>query len=86
VTAARTFDGSSVIAYMPTIRAITVDMTKLAGSAAARWYDPTDGTYHDMRGSPFANVGSRKFAPPGKNRAGDGDWVLVLDVSPTPNN
>jgi hypothetical protein len=43
VTAARSSDGSLVIAYTPSIRTITVDMSKLAGPATARWYDPTNG-------------------------------------------
>jgi hypothetical protein len=81
-TAARTSDGSLVIVYMPTIRAITVDMTKLAGTTTARWYDPTSGEYADVQGSPFANEGSRKFIPSGANKSGDGDWVLVLEASP----
>ena len=78
--AARTSDGSLVMAYMPTIRTITVDMSKLAGSTTARWYDPTNGKYADVIGSPFANSGGRWFTPPGNNSAGDGDWVLVLEV------
>jgi hypothetical protein len=80
--AARTSDGSLVIAYMPTVRTITVDMSKLAGSATARWYDPTNGKYVDAGASLFANSGARQFTPPGNNSAGDGDWVLVLEVSP----
>ena len=80
-TAARTSDGSLVMAYMPTIRTITVDMSKLASIATARWYDPTNGEYTDIDGSPFANTGSRKFTPPGSNSSGDGDWVLVLEAS-----
>jgi Protein of unknown function (DUF4038)/Putative collagen-binding domain of a collagenase len=80
-TAARTSDGSSVIAYLPTIRAITVDMSKLASLAAARWYDPTKGEYTKVDGSPFINAGSRKFTPPGNNSSGDGDWVLVLETA-----
>jgi hypothetical protein len=43
-TAARTDDGSLVIAYVPTPRPLTVDMTRFAGPAFARWYDPTDGS------------------------------------------
>jgi Protein of unknown function (DUF4038)/Putative collagen-binding domain of a collagenase len=81
-TAARTSDGSLAIVYMPTIRAITVDMTKLAGATTARWYDPTSGEYGDVQGSPFANEGSRQFIPSGANKSGDGDWVLVLEASP----
>ncbi len=79
-TAARASDGSLVMAYLPSVRKITVDMTKLAGPARAHWYDPTNGTYVRIRGSPFANAGSRHFNPPGNNSAGDGDWVLVLET------
>ena len=80
LTAARTSDGSLVIAYMPSIRRITVDMSKLTAISTARWYDPTNGEYTDVSGSPFANRGSRQFNPPGKNSAGDGDWVLVIEA------
>jgi hypothetical protein len=79
-TAARTDDGSLVVAYMPTLRPLTVDMTRLAGPAIARWYDPTDGSFTDVGGAPIANVGSVTFRPPNQNRAGDGDWVLVLET------
>ena len=80
VTAARTSDGSLVIAYMPTSRTITVDMSTLSGVAVARWYDPTTGEFIDVSGSPFANTGSSQFAPRGKNHDGDDDWVLVLEA------
>ena len=80
-TAARTSDGSLVMVYMPTIRAITLDMSKLTGTTRARWYDPTSGEYADVKGSPFANEGSRQFIPSGANKSGEGDWVLVLEAS-----
>ena len=80
-TAARTSDGFLVMAYLPTIRAITVDMSKLASMATARWYDPTNGQYADIDGSPFANMGSKEFTPAGHNSSGDGDLVLVLEAS-----
>ena len=83
-TAARTSDGSLVIAYLPTTRTITVDMSKLASMATARWYDPTNGAYVNIDGSPVANMGSRKFTPPRSNSSGDGDWVLVLEASVAP--
>jgi hypothetical protein len=72
------------MAYMPTIRTITVDMSKLSGSTTARWYDPSAGTYSAISGSPFVNTGTQQFTPSGKNNDGDGDWVLVLEA--TPNN
>jgi Protein of unknown function (DUF4038)/Putative collagen-binding domain of a collagenase len=79
-TAARTPDGTLMIAYMPSIRTISVDMSKLSGAAAARWYDPTNGEYIAVDGSPSANTGIRQFTPPGKNHDGDGDWVLLLET------
>ena len=81
-TAARTSDGSLAIAYLPTIRTITVDMSKLAGPTTARWFDPTDGSYADLSDLPFANSGSRELTPPGNNAQGDGDWVLLLELCP----
>jgi Putative collagen-binding domain of a collagenase/Protein of unknown function (DUF4038) len=77
---ARTPDGSLVIVYLPTSRLITIDMSKLARPATAHWYDPTNGTYALVAGSPFANVDDRRFSPPGRNSAGDSDWVLVLET------
>jgi Protein of unknown function (DUF4038)/Putative collagen-binding domain of a collagenase len=85
VTAARTGDGSLVMAYIPSARTLTIDMTRLAGTAAARWYDPANGTYRNVIGSPLVNSGSRQFATPGKNASGDDDWVLLLEVSPAPD-
>jgi hypothetical protein len=76
-TSARTSDGSLVKTYMPTIRTV---MSKLAGLTAARWFDPTNGIYITINGSPFPNAGNRRFTPPHNNSAGDGDWVLVLEA------
>jgi len=84
VTAARTADGSLVMAYMPTSRTLTVDLSKLSGPAVAHWYDPANGTYFPIIGSPFANSGTRTFAPSGNNSDGDGDWILVLETNPPP--
>jgi hypothetical protein len=85
VTAARTSDGSLVMAYIPSTgtdaRTITVNMAKLSGPAQARWYNPTDGTYRAIEGAPFANRGSREFTTPGDNGTGTNDWVLVLEAS-----
>ena len=83
-TAASTSDGQLVVAYLPTVRTITVNMSKLSGMVTARWYDPTNGSYATISGSPFANSGSQQFTPPGTNSSGDGDWVLVLNASGVP--
>lgn len=80
-TAARTSDGSYVVVYMPTARAITVDMSRLRAPAEAEWFDPSSGTYEAISGSPFSNSGRHQFAPSGTNAAGDSDWVLLLNAS-----
>jgi hypothetical protein len=79
--AAATVDRTLVIVYMPSIRTVTVDMSKLAGQTTGHWYDPTSGRYAEVGNSSFANSGTREFTPPGTNGAGDGDWVLVLEAS-----
>jgi hypothetical protein len=84
VTAARASDGSLVMAYLPSVRAITVDLARLSGTVTGRWYDPTNGAYRDIPGSPFENTGSQVFKPAGRNSSGAGDWVLVLEVGQTP--
>ena len=83
-TVARTADGSLMIAYLPSARSVTVDMSKLSSTTTAHWYDPTNGAYANASASPLANLGSRTFTPPGKNSAGDGDWVLVIESSLAP--
>jgi len=80
LTAARAEDGTLVVAYMPTSRTITVNMTSLRGPARGRWFDPSNGSYQDASGGPLANSGLRQFTPPGKNHDGDGDWVLLLEA------
>ena len=80
---ARASDGSFVLAYLPSARAVTVDLTKLNGpNVVARWYDPANGTYASVAGSPFAASGTRVFTPASTNSSGFSDWVLVLESSP----
>ena len=80
-TAARTPDGSTVVVYVPTVRAITINMACLHNGARAQWFDPTNGSFQDVTGGPFTNSGSKQFTPPGRNHDGDGDWVLLLKAS-----
>ena len=73
LAAARTYDGGTVIAYLPTARPFTVDMTKISGkTAVAWWFNPRTGK-SDPAGE-SATSGKKQFTPPA-----DGDWVLVLD-------
>jgi hypothetical protein len=78
VTTAGTRDGRLVAAYLPTGDPVTVDMARLAGPVRAHWYDPADGTYVVISGSPFPNSRKVRLETPGKNADGDRDWVLVL--------
>jgi Protein of unknown function (DUF4038)/Putative collagen-binding domain of a collagenase len=81
VTTSRASDGSFAMSYLPQVSGITVNMAQLSGpSVQARWYDPTNGTYSTIAGSPFPNTGTRVFTPPGDNNAGATDWVLLLDT------
>ena len=82
-TAAQTADGSLALVYIPTMRTITVAMSQLAGPVTARWYDPSSGVYSAISGSPFANAGSQTFTPTGNNADTNGDWVLVLEDTPS---
>lgn len=78
VSSARARDGSFALAYLPTARAITVNLGKLAGPATAFWVDPTAGTTRKIEGSPFP-ASRQTFTPPSKNSAGESDWVLLLE-------
>ena len=86
VTAALTPDGTLGMAYLPQGGTITVAMSKLQNGITARWFDPTDNTFKAIAGSPFANRGKHRFTSPGKNSAGDPDWVLVLETAVSPMN
>jgi len=70
------------MAYLPSLRTVTVDMSQLRAAATARWYDPSRGTYTAIAGSPLKNLKEHAFTPPGNNGDGDGDWVLVLETKP----
>jgi hypothetical protein len=73
LTAARTSDGGTVIAYVPTARAVTVDLTRVSGERTrVWWFDPRTGEAHFA--GEFATEGPQRFWPPL-----DGDWALVLD-------
>jgi hypothetical protein len=78
-------DGSVSITYCPKQTTVTVNMSKMAGATTARWYDPTNGKYAAVSGSPIANSGSHQFTTPGANSSGDQDWVLILTSSSNSN-
>ena len=78
--AARSSDSAYAIAYLPSTRTVTIDMSQLAGpKVAARWYDPANGVYAPVPGSPYTAAGTQTFRPSSSNGANFGDWVLVLE-------
>jgi hypothetical protein len=80
VAAAATPGGTLLVAYVPTAHSgpVTVDMTRMAGSTRARWYDPTDGSSWLI--GTYPNTGAQGFTIRGANAAGAADWVLVLEA------
>lgn len=74
--AALATDGSFGIAYLPSPRTLTVDLTRLTGSRVrAWWFNPATG-----HASPIAKVAKEStctFTPPAREE--DADWVLVVD-------
>jgi hypothetical protein len=82
VTAARTGDGSLVMAYLPSTgtgtRTLTVNMARLSvNPVSATWFNPANGAYTAI--GTFANSGSRTFTTPGNNGQGMNDWLLILE-------
>ena len=72
LTAARSADGSLLIAYLPSSRSVTVNMTSISGTQAkAWWYNPLNGQA-TLIGT-YSTTGSQAFSP------SSGDWVLVID-------
>ena len=76
--------GSYALTYCPQATTLTVNLAEFAGLTRARWYDPSNGTFMRISGSPFHNSGSHEFTTPGKNHDGDPDWVLDLDPAARP--
>jgi hypothetical protein len=71
-TAAYSSDSSSIIAYIPSGGAVTVNTTFVNGSRAnAWWFNPADGTVTLIGSAP---QGTQNFTPPSNS-----DWVLVID-------
>lgn len=81
IQAAKDPAGSLLIAYVPPSWAngtFTVDTSSMPAHILGQWFDPTNGTYQNTSGSPYAAASTLTFTPPGNNSAGQTDWVLVL--------
>jgi hypothetical protein len=81
---ASTADGRLSVSYIPSTgtdrRELTVAMGRLAKPVTARWYNPTNGRFVDVEGSPYANRASHYLNTLGDNGTGANDWVLILDA------
>jgi hypothetical protein len=74
-SAAMASDNTAFIAYLPTSRAISVNMGRFAGAnVTARWYNPSTGAYTVI--GTYPNSGNQTFTPP------PGDWMLVMLAVP----
>jgi hypothetical protein len=71
-TAAAAADGSLAVVYVPTARTIRLDRSQLKPGLVAEWFDPTNGERRPA---------SEPFTTPGKNAAGEEDWVLLATTS-----
>lgn len=75
VGAARTADGNTIIAYMPSKRTLTVDLTKITGTQVkAWWFNPNPDSPGTSLIGTYPTTGPQSFTP-----ASNGDWVLVID-------
>jgi hypothetical protein len=77
-------DGIQTISYVPSTvtdkRELSVDLAQLTGRATAHWFNPVDGSYIHIPGSPFPNTGIQVFTTPGDNVTGTNDWFLLLEA------
>jgi Protein of unknown function (DUF4038)/Putative collagen-binding domain of a collagenase len=81
---ARTADGRFSVTYIPSTgtdgRELKIDLAQFTKPVAARWYNPANGKFVSVQGSPFANRGAQLLHTPGDNGTGTNDWVLILDA------
>jgi hypothetical protein len=70
--AASTSDSSSIIAYLPTQRSVTINPSSLKGdSIQVWWFNPSNGVY--INAGMYSKV-TQSYTPPS-----NGDWVIVID-------
>lgn len=73
ITTAITDDGNTIIAYLPSCRSVTVDLSKVTGpKVKCWWYDPSCGKV--IGAGIFETSGNQSFTP-----EAEGDWVLIID-------
>lgn len=80
VAAAAARDSSLLVAYMPPGHPgdINVKVEIIQKDTHAYWFDPTNGSYTLSEQQPNRDTATQNFSSPGKNSAGENDWVLVI--------
>jgi len=82
IAAAATPEGDLLVLYVPPAgkgpRTFEVDLSRMAGVARARWYDPSTGGFFPGPGG-VRGGGVFVFETPGANGSGANDWVLVVE-------
>ena len=73
-TCALASDGSFIIAFLPTSREVTIDMSKITTSenALCRWFNPQTGEFSVI--GTYSTSGTRNFTPSA------GDWCLLIEA------
>lgn len=75
--AAAAGDGSLVMTYTTSSDPLTLDVRGMESvGMRERWFDPSSGRFGRAIGA--GPPSSREYAIPGRNAAGFGDWVLVI--------
>lgn len=74
VSASVSKDKRFALAYAIGAKALTVDVARFPGPVQLKWFDPTSGEIRAIGAS-----GAKEIRPPGKNQAGDEDWVLLVE-------
>jgi hypothetical protein len=77
---AQTADRRLAIIYLPSPRALLIEVGRMACPFDASWFDPTDGSVRAaLDGAAAPDRGVLELRSPERNAAGDGDWVLILE-------
>jgi hypothetical protein len=76
IGATRDAQGHYAMIYLPHGQQVKVDLSRLAGSAIAWWFDPRTGAAKRIDGV-FPTSRAEVFVPP--TNGNEEDWVLVLD-------
>jgi hypothetical protein len=79
-----TADGKLSVTYIPSTgsgaRELRIALGRFAKPVTARWYNPTNGKFVEVEGSPYSNRVTHRLRTPGDNGTGTNDWALILDA------